>query len=296
MTAEGLTADEREFLSGPGRIVAIDTDLPAKLLRLYGQERARAEAAEESARVMRMTCRVNEADNADQIDRRRGAESRLAEATALLRECARALAGNAYRAELNPEVVRFLSATPTPAAPDQPRALTDYDASDGYKYAPAAESKADTAAGRAIADCRAAIDRLLHPDTIALRECRAELERANNAHDLQRSRAKDAERALESARANETMNAQCARLRAELELQRDMVAEALASQNVTAAALESARAERDTALHSSKMALVELDGSEAELKLALARIADLEASLREAVDRIHAVVRSEVSR
>ncbi len=171
------------------------------------------------------------------------AESRLSEATALLkRYCRTYPEGGSSDLWLEKDLDAFSSATPAPAAKAEP--TEDYTL--GYR-----EGCDDTA--RELLQGREKEDRLTaavaalsarlgeHPDTIALRECRAELESvrttARKLHESLTSAYED----IESARADaEQLRAGHAECRAELEAERQEV-------ELKQAALNTVRAERDTA-------------------------------------------------
>lgn len=176
-----MSSGTREDFTGPPDPEPCSCEEALGLREKLDATLARAEAADRLAASRGQNNRVLEADNADQIDRRRAAESRLAEAVELLERCLIEVDASPCRdAKVLCALERFLSATPAPAAESE---------AEGILVLPEPECRT---VGKFVAVGAE------HPDTIAIRECRAELERERGYRATERERA---HQALESARA-----------------------------------------------------------------------------------------------
>jgi hypothetical protein len=159
---------------------------------------------------------------------------------------------------------RGLSATPAQAAEPEPAH--------------------DTPADRAIADCRAALDSMLHPDTIALRECRAELDRYKSGRsELTRWAPSVVDADDEDGPVYQGFLTDPDGIWVRFE-DADLKIRACAeSRRCIIESLESARAERDTALQKRHEAIQEQARLAGGCNAALARIAELQSGFDAAV-------------
>jgi len=227
---EALTAEERAMVCGG------DTDHAAKLLRLYDAALARAEAAEEQAHIEEVL--------------RCGAESRLAEATALLKDIRDVVFdtdftpshGKSSRIERLERMLR-IPATPAQAAEPEPsaRVTDEYPCIiAGVTVHQSADDSELEALRRSVAVYRGVLDKYetkQETTETALRECRAGWDAELRAHAACRQRELSARAERDTALASVPLAQKC-----------DNYRTALPAWNDEITARIKAQGERDTAL------------------------------------------------